>query len=195
MTGAELAKTDLRDDEGKTVFTIQELHWFRKNAYNLGITSSPTWHLTHTIRILTACLAFIACYPPDIPLADATENALMAMRCHFVVATALVSMARTEDAVDVQLQRYTEMKQHITAFDETLQIEAEAQSGRVIQDLIGKAAALFVFGFEGAIALRQWTELGEIVRKAKTCCDETVYKAMGDCLLRSRAPGKSECSI
>lgn len=118
----------------------------------------------------------------------------MTMRCHFIVAAALVSMARTQDVIEEQLQQYTEMRQHIAAFDEGLEVEGEAQDEKTIKDLVEKASALFAFDFEGAVALRSWDELGEIVRKAKICRDETMFKAMGDCLLRSHAPGRGEIS-
>ncbi|KAM0409632.1 hypothetical protein ACHAPZ_000206 [Fusarium culmorum] len=35
---AEHAKLDLKDEEGAKIFTVPELHWFRKNAYNIGVT-------------------------------------------------------------------------------------------------------------------------------------------------------------
>lgn len=61
-----------------------------------------------------------------------------------------------------------------------------------------------VFDFEGAVALKNWDDLGHVVRKASFCRDETMLKAMGDCLLRSNAPGpgndcgtppKGSCSL
>jgi hypothetical protein len=192
VAGAALAKTDPRDKNDNRIYTTDELHWFRKNAYNIAVTKSQAWPRPQLVRILNACLMFMECYPSDIPLKDATEIALMAMRCHFIVAAALISMARTADVTEEQLQRYLEMRQHIAAFDAGLQMEAEAQDEVVIQDLIGKATALFVFDFEGAVALRSWEELSQIVRKAKMCRDESMFKAMGDCLLRSQAPGRGK---
>lgn len=35
---AEHAKLDPKDEEGAKIFTVPELHWFRKNAYNIGVT-------------------------------------------------------------------------------------------------------------------------------------------------------------
>ncbi|OBS27664.1 hypothetical protein FPOA_01606 [Fusarium poae] len=35
---AEHAKLDPKDEEGAKLFTVPELHWFRKNAYNIGVT-------------------------------------------------------------------------------------------------------------------------------------------------------------
>ncbi|KAK7429573.1 sporulation-specific protein 22 [Neonectria magnoliae] len=115
------------------------------------------------------------------------------MRCHFVIAATLVSQARTEDKVDEQLQRYVEMRQHVAAFDKAFESmprnEATSSDEAVMRDMVVKLSTLFVFDFEGAVCLKGWDQLGEIVRKAKVCKDELMYKAMGDCLLRSQAPG------
>ncbi|PTB40057.1 hypothetical protein M441DRAFT_459152 [Trichoderma asperellum CBS 433.97] len=154
---AECAEQNPQDGDNK-VFTVFELHWFRKNAYNLGVLN---------------------------------EIAIMAMRCHFVVSSALISLARTEDKVDDQLQYYLEARRHIREFDAMLEIKFDTtQYESVIIDLMAKLSTLLVFDFEAATALKNWDSLNEIVRKAKTCQDEVTYKAMGDCILRSRAPAK-----
>ncbi|KAK7423893.1 sporulation-specific protein 22 [Neonectria punicea] len=161
---------------------------FEKAAENARLDG--LWPLT---RIFGACLAFIECFPGDMPSKETSEIQLMAMRCHFVIAAALVSQARTEDKVDEQLQRYVEMRQHVAAFDKAFesmpQDEATSSDEAVMGDIVAKLSTLFVFDFEGAVCLKAWDQLGEIVRRAKVCKDELMYKAMGDCLLRSQAPG------
>ncbi|EGR47977.1 uncharacterized protein TRIREDRAFT_62938, partial [Trichoderma reesei QM6a] len=150
---AEQADQEPKDDDGNILFTIPELHWFRKNAYNM---------------------------------------ALMALRCHFVIAAALISLARTEDRVEEQLQYYLEARRHIKGFDATLENSLDDNQDDEIQaDLLAKLSTLFMFDFEAATVLKDWDGLNEIVRKAKMCRDEVMYKAMGDCMLRSRAPGKA----
>ncbi|EEU44120.1 uncharacterized protein NECHADRAFT_30505, partial [Fusarium vanettenii 77-13-4] len=152
---AEHAKSDPRCENGNKIFTVAELEWFRKNAYNVG---------------------------------------LMAMRCHFVMAAAIVSNARTEDKVDEALQRYLEVRQHVAIFDGLFENHFQsilaARNARVYTDLTAKMSTLFVFDFEGAICLKNWDDLGQIIRKVRVCKDEKMYKAMGDCLLRSNASGQ-----
>ncbi|KAM5343083.1 hypothetical protein ACJ41O_014049 [Fusarium nematophilum] len=154
---AEHAKQGLRDEHGNKVFTVAELEWFRKNAYNVG----------------EACREEVA------------DQDLMAMRCHFVLAASCVSQARTEDKVNEQLQRYMEARQHVAAFDELLEghfrdSNSSSRDDQVVTDMMGKLSALFVFDFEGAICLKSWDDLGQIIRKAKACKDDLMYKAMGD---------------
>lgn len=169
---------------------MPELAWFRKNAYNIGAQRCDDWDLPHIVRIFTACLDFTACYPTDLPLQDSQELSLMAMRCHFIIAAAHVSLARTTDQVAEQAQRYLEVRQHADAFHEHLCTETSHQDERVIGDLHAKLATTFIFDFEGAVALKNWDDLGTIVRRANLCRDQVMLKAMGDCLLRSHAPGK-----
>ncbi|SPJ87099.1 related to transcription factors [Fusarium torulosum] len=156
----ETAELDPKDERGDKIFTVPELHWFRKNAYNIGVTN----------------------YDADLRL--------MAARCHFVIAAALVSQARTEDRVDEQLQDYLEARRHISEFETIFESYfGNDTKSQVNRDLLAKLSTLFVFDFEIAICLKSWDDLGQIVRKARICKDETMYKAMGDCLLRSEALG------
>lgn len=191
---AKYARLGARDTDGNKLFTFSELEWFRKNAYNIGLTKCHVWELCNLVRIFTSCLNFVECYPRDTPATDMYDIQLMKMRCHFIVSAALVSQARTEYEVEEQLQRYTEVRHHAADFDKTFEKAFEKEPGskeeQAFWDMAAKAATLFVFDFEGAVCLRGWDELGQIVRKAKPCKDEMMYKAMGDCLLRSHAPGK-----
>lgn len=188
---ASQAKYDPRDENGDKIFTVPELDWFRKNSYNIGASKCHLWELPQLVRIFSCCLAIIDCYPKDVPLEFVADLALMAMRCHFVIAAALISLARSHDKLDEQLQCYTETRQHVAAFDSLLQTEIQAQDRGIIADLMIKMSTLFVFEFESAVALRSWDDLGGIVRKSTLARDDATYKAMGDCLLRSQAPANS----
>jgi hypothetical protein len=91
------------------------------------------------------------------------------------------------------LQRYLETRQHVAAFDTMLEKNrSEKQPEEVVQDLRRKMSTLSVFDFEGAVALKSWDDLSTIVRKADSCADESSLRAMGDCLLRSQAPGRGK---
>ncbi|UZP34115.1 hypothetical protein NXS19_001931 [Fusarium pseudograminearum] len=163
---AEHAKLDPKDDEVSCLGAVASNSYFSR--------------LSHFRNLL----------PPDISSDDVSSIRLMTARCHFVVATALISQARTEDEVDEQLQRYLEARYHISEFDTffTDHVRNDPKSG-IYPDLLAKMSTLFVFDFESAVCLKQWDDSSEIVRKATICKDEIMYKAMADCLLRSEAPG------
>ncbi|RFN41036.1 hypothetical protein FIE12Z_13002 [Fusarium flagelliforme] len=146
--------------------------------------------LWHVIRIFRACLVFATCYPSDISSDDEADRRLMTARCNFVIAAALISQARADDKIDEQLQRYLEARHHISEFDTFFSEQVNGgPETEICPDLLSKMTTLFVFDFESAIHLKNWGDLNQIVRKAEICKDETMYKAMGDCLLRSEAPG------
>lgn len=189
ITAAQHASKDPRDEEGNVLFTISELNWFRRNSYNIGVSKNHTWDLSHLVRIFKVCLAFLHCYPKDLPVSEVAEMALIAMRCHFSIASALISLARTEDRVEEQLQHYLEMRRHVLEFDGVLESNSIGiDNENTLIDLVAKLSTLFVWDFEAAAALQSWDSLNKIVQRAKTCQDEATYKAMGDCMLRSRAP-------
>ena len=174
---------------------MSELTWFRKNAYNIGARYIGTWQLASLVRIFTACLGFITCFPTDIPRADEEKLGLMALRCHFIVTAAHVSEARTTDQVAEQAERYLKARHHAAAFDDHLSTKAGVKDKHIIRDLHDKSATMLVFDFEAAIALQDWDDLSPIVRRARMCREEVALKAMGDCLLRSQAPGNGKYNL
>lgn len=190
---SEVIKKDIRDEIGLKLFTVQELDWFSNNSYALGRQYCETWGMTSTIRIFTSCLSILGEYPVDIPAEDEKDNSLKAMCCHFVVAAAFVSMARTEDAAEERCNKYSEVRKHVAGFDGEFQKYMSNLDPDVLKDLLGKFATLLIFDFEGAVALQNWDDLREIVAKAVVCEDEGAYKAMADCLLRaSDVPGRGK---
>ncbi|CAI6098659.1 unnamed protein product [Clonostachys chloroleuca] len=188
--GATHAKAGSLSADGKKAFSTIELHWFRKNSFNIGVTNCSSWDMPKIIGVFSSCLDFISCYPDDMPKEDYEELYVMSMRCHFVMGAAKVSLARTEDRLDERLQKYLEVRRHVAAFDLELCKETVGRDEPTVLDLCRKLSILLVFDFEGAVALKSWDDLGNIVRKAEACRDETTLKAMGDCLLRSETPSR-----
>lgn len=179
-----------RDNDGNKLFNLNELNWFARNAYNLGLGHIDTWDLSHIIRILTACTEVISQIPPDIPAQLAADLSLKVIFSNFVTASALVARARAQDKVEFQLQDYLLMRKHVAAFDKGLSAQLCVLEGQARADLLRKLAALLIYDFEGAICLKNWEELGVIVLKAVQCQRVATFQAMGDCLLRSGAPGQ-----
>ena len=187
-----MTKREPKEESGAKLFTVKELDWFCKNAYNIGLRNMDAWDLHHTVRVFDACLEFIKLYPPDIPAEDATNLSLKTMLCNFVVASALVASARAQDNIDQQLQDYTAMRDYAAAFDTELQRQVQGLGETLLQDLGAKLATLLVFEFEAVVYLKSWDELGTVVRKAASCGDGDAFKKMADCLLREGVPPQRE---
>ncbi|KAG7080083.1 Transcriptional regulator [Colletotrichum scovillei] len=172
------------DKDGNRLFTVKELDWFCQNAYNLGLKHSDNWDVKHLIRLYNSCLTIAKHYPEDLPAEAASDLALRTMFCDFIAAAALISLARTEDNVEQQLQHYLVMRRHVVAYNAALEKQmSDGLDTRLKSDLTAKLATLMVFDFEAAIALKKTDELGFIIRTAVTCRDE-LEKMKGDRLAK-----------
>ncbi|OTB03528.1 hypothetical protein M426DRAFT_73943 [Hypoxylon sp. CI-4A] len=169
---------DVRDAQGNKLFTIQELDWFCKNAYNLSLKNTQTWHLRQNIRLFRCCLSIMAKYPKDIPSQAADDLSLRAMFCHFLMASSRIALARCEDNKETQCQDYLEMRNHIKSFDQELERRLDSLDDAFKNDLRTKLATLL-------------DDLSETLLKAKTCQDLVTFQAMADCILRAESmPGQ-----
>ncbi|KAL2263859.1 hypothetical protein VTK26DRAFT_4655 [Humicola hyalothermophila] len=173
---------------GRKLFTVDELEWFSRNAYNLALKNTATWDPRSVARMLSACVDIIAHFPSDI--GSQGELSLKTLFCHFVIASALVTLARTQDEVEKQSQDYTTMRKHVTAFDQEIHHYLPELDEQSREDMLRKQATLLAFDFEAAAALRQWEDLGSIVQRAVPCKNTTAFQAMADILLRAQAPGQ-----
>lgn len=182
---------ELKDSKGNKLFDINELDWFARNAYNLGIKHLDAWDVSSTIEILTSCNAIMSHFPPDISSDTSADIALKAVFNNFIISSALVARARAQDNIEDQLQDYLRMRKHIASFDASLPAQLPALVEACRADMLSKLACLLTFDFEGALALKSYDDLCPIVRKcADSCCSAArlSLQAMADCLLRHHQP-------
>ncbi|KAK0108478.1 hypothetical protein ONS95_003281 [Cadophora gregata] len=172
----------------EAIWTIDELHWFSKNSYNLAIKHLAIWDSFHLLRMLACCIDFIDQYPQDITQQITDDLTLRKMFCDFTAATALVSLARGEDNVEVQLQNYLRLRKHVESFDVQLQKKAGNIPEEAEADLRRKLTILAAFDFEAACRLKAWDDFAEIILKASACKSTQVYEIMADIVLCSEAP-------
>ncbi len=169
---------------------MAELEWFARNAYNLGLKYVDTWHLRHTVRILTSCLRITDQVPSDISPQILDDLALKVIFSRFVIASALVALARAEDNIEEQLQDYLLLRVHVSAFDAQLVPRLESMDPLSRKDMLKKLATLLSFDFEASTCLKEWDDLSSIVLRAGLCMSPISLQSMADCLLRSEAPGQ-----
>lgn len=151
---AEKIHKERRDCKSDKQFTIDELDWFCKNAYNIGLKNVMIWEARHVVIILECCLSIILGYPSDIPAQIVADTSLRGMFCNFMVATVLLALARSEDNIEIRLQDYLSMRRHVQRFHETLESRSDALDESLRKDLQTKLSTLLVFEFEGAICLK-----------------------------------------
>ncbi|KAK6955428.1 hypothetical protein Daesc_003065 [Daldinia eschscholtzii] len=141
---------DPRNSDGDKIFTVEELDWFGKNTYNLAVKNVSIWQPRQSIRIFQCCLSIISQYPSDIPTQAAEDLSLRAMFCHFLMATVHIALARAEDDIEIQLQDYLLMRNHVKDFDKGLEARLDTLDEVSKIDLQMKLSTLLVFDFEGA---------------------------------------------
>jgi hypothetical protein len=190
MPSVVLALERQKEDgsSGRKLFTVDELEWFSRNAYNLALKHTAAWDLRSVVRMLTACVNIIGHFPPDI--GSKVELSLKTLFAHFVISSALVALARTQDNVEKQRQDYVALRKHVTAFDSELPEYLPQLDDQSRDDMLRKHATLLAFDFEAAVAVEQWDDLGSIVQRAVPCRNITAFQAMADSLLRAQAPGQ-----
>lgn len=127
----------------------------------------------------------------------AADLSLKSIFCNFLISSALVSLARAEDNVEEQLQRYLCLRRSIAQADGEVQNRLESKTLDEVSstDLVGKLALLLAFDFEAAVALKQWRELSEIVLKASACQNLECFKMMADCILQAHAPPEGKARL
>jgi hypothetical protein len=177
----------------RKLFTVDELEWFSRNAYNLALKNTAVWELRSVVRMLSACTGIISHFPSD--LSSKFELSLKTLFSHFVISSALISLARTQDNIDKQQEDYAALRKHVTAFDTELSEYLPQSDEQSTVDMLRKHATLLAFDFEAAIALKQWDDLGSIVQRIVPCKNITALQAMADSLLRAHAPGQGMTSL
>lgn len=181
----------------KRQFTIDELEWFCRAAYNLGLKYSGKWDLRYTVCILDACVRITNLFPVKQAMISTTDIPSKRLTCRFLIASALAALVRRPSlpsAEDQTLKDCLTMREHIRAFHTELRKLGKLGENAPSSDMLRKLSALLVFDFEGAIRLGDWDELENICATAATCHDSDALRVLGDSLLRSQThiPSKSE---
>jgi hypothetical protein len=138
--------------------------------------------------MLESCIAFIELYPKDIDRQVSDDLSLRLIFCHFLATVLLISLARAEDNIEMQLQDYLTIRKHVHNFDTILQLKLETLEEGPAEDLVKKLSILLAYDFEAAVRLKKWDDLHEIILKADICKSMKVFELMADCMLCCGAP-------
>lgn len=175
-------------DPTERLFNVAELDWFSKNAYNLALKHAADWEARKVLRMLQSCIIFIGLYPKDIGQEASDDLSLRLIFCHFLATVLLISLARAEDNIEVQLQDYLIIRKHVDSFDAGVQEKLEKLEGGPAEDLVKKLSILLAYDFEAAVRLKKWEDLPGIILRANICKCVKVFELMADCILCCEAP-------
>ncbi|KAJ8131120.1 hypothetical protein O1611_g2505 [Lasiodiplodia mahajangana] len=152
-----------QDTRSDKLFTIDELDWFSKNAYNLGLVNAMVWEARCVVTILESCLSIISSYPPDIPAQIVADISLRGMFCNFMAATVLLALARSEDNTELRLQDYLNMRRHVKSFYVTLESRLNALDDSSREDLQTKLSTLLVFEAQPGRSLSAYQAMADFL--------------------------------
>ncbi|KAK4996267.1 sporulation-specific protein 22 [Elasticomyces elasticus] len=144
-----------------------ELQWFSKQAYNTSLKYCVEMRPEHLVRMLSAGIKFIDLLRKETSLHPAEDPSLRLLFCHFLCATALTALARSEDNTENSLQHYLNCRKHISTFHQLLeeQFQADGLSDDAKQDLKAKNFELLKFDLEAVLRLERWEELDRVLEK------------------------------
>ncbi|MCJ1432892.1 hypothetical protein MMC27_002250 [Xylographa pallens] len=191
---ATQAKLQRRDAKNET-FSLSELDWFSRNAYNMAVRFCTIWNPPEVLRLVQACLRFIDLYPEDMDSSTLADLSLRRMFCDFLGASLLAMIARGEDAIEPQLQYYLNLRRHAKNFHIHFVAQVKSLQGGAKDDLCRKASTLLTFDFEAAVRLKAWEDAGQIVKDSYACEDPILYSTLADIVLASEAPTDTMISI
>lgn len=177
-----------RRPDGSKLFTVEELNWFSKNSYNLGIKNTPSWDPRNILQMCNACISIMQHYPDELPSPEMTDIHLRRLLCHFMVSTAHIACARSDDNIESQLQHYLNSRKNTEAFENQLENMSESNDEECSQDLHLKLCTLLGFDFEACLSLKAWDSLGSIGHKLGTSQNLEALQATADMLLRAHPP-------
>ncbi|MCJ1284476.1 hypothetical protein MMC26_003808, partial [Xylographa opegraphella] len=154
VSQAKLQRRDAQND----IFSLSELDWFCRNAYNMAVRFCTIWNPPESLRLVQ----FIDLYPKDMDTSTLADLSLRRMFCDFLGASLLVMLARGEDAIEPQLQYYLDLRRHTKSFQIHFVAQVDSLQGGAKDDLCRKASMLLTFDFEAAVRLKAWDDAGQI---------------------------------
>lgn len=141
-----------------------EVQWWSKNAYNLALRLCADIHPEHLVRLLAVCTGFLNHLPKDDGVVHGDGALHRRMSCHFLSATALVVLARSEDeGSQYALQCYTQCRRDIATYMEHTEKINFVNTGP--KDIYSRAFELLKFDLECILKLHQWKELDVALQK------------------------------
>ncbi|KAF8252313.1 SPO22-domain-containing protein [Wilcoxina mikolae CBS 423.85] len=172
---------------GTQIFDINELDWFSRNGYNLGLRSIMEWGPATSLRIINACIGFMKLYPEDMGSSEYAEIIRRRLLCYYLCAALCIEIARMADDLESKLQHYLLVRNHVESF-RTLLGDWSGRIERGFDEVKDKLAILLPFDFEGAIQLKNWGVIGQLVDEAILLDNGTVLQVIADVVICSCAP-------
>ena len=145
-------------------FTRPEMEWFAKNTYNFALKHCTDLHPRNLLRLLQCCIELLELLRAE-PASNEQEDLLVRLLfCHFLAASASITLARAEDNVEQSAQQYILVQSDAGRFGELLTGTSHETSGSSrYADLQSLHFELLRFQLECAVRLGSWDELDNLL--------------------------------
>ncbi|KAF2233241.1 SPO22-domain-containing protein [Viridothelium virens] len=145
-------------------FTKAELEWFSKNAYNFALKHCTDLYPRTLLRLLRSCSELLELLRTGEELQGCQDLLLRLSFCHFLAASASITLARAEDQVEQSAQQYLIARNDAARFCELFaEVSREGVGNEAYEDLQDKRFELLRFQLECAVRLGSWNELDELL--------------------------------
>lgn len=138
---------------------LAELRWFASHTYNLSLQHCGDMQPELLVRLMTVCTAFVGL----LRQGDKGDGTLVVrlLLCHFLTASGLIVIGRSEDRIEIALQRYVDVRQQAKAF---YNLYHEISTNETIEDeikasLAAKQFEMLKYDLEAVLKLEHWSDL------------------------------------
>ncbi|KAF1916890.1 meiosis protein SPO22/ZIP4 like-domain-containing protein [Ampelomyces quisqualis] len=182
LAQAKLSKR--RPNETKQqLFTLHELEWFSKNAYNLSLKHCAEMPPVLLVRLLNACTGFIQLLRAQSQPSTEGDLCLRLVFCEFLAACTYTTLARAEDNIESCLQHYVEARKHSQDFRRAAAQGMEKLGGSTQADIISKHFQIVKLELEAVLKLEKWDELDDLFEQCWRYKSPDRYETLADLVL------------
>jgi len=152
-----------------------ELSWFAKSSYNLALKHCEDISPVSIVRLLQSSLGLVKLLRK---CSEAIEQAKLDEReqsCHFLITSASVVLARSEDNIQASMQHYLTARKHIETY-----LAIDAADTAYVR---AKRSQLLRFDIEAILQLEKWDGLDAAFSKCLEQSDIEHLETLADLIL------------
>lgn len=142
-----------------------ELRWFASQSYNLSLQHCADMQPELLVRFVTVSIAFVGLLRQE----DNADRSLVirSLLCHFLAASGLIVIGRSEDNVEKALQTYADIRRQAEKFY-TLHREVRDTGNDAVDDgtrtsVAAKQFEMLKYDLEAVLKLQHWNDLDRIL--------------------------------
>ncbi|GAB7352848.1 hypothetical protein MBLNU459_g3456t2 [Dothideomycetes sp. NU459] len=140
-----------------------EIRWFASYSYNLSLQHCGDMRPELLVRLMTVCITFVS-----LLRQENIEDGSLVVRllfCHFLAASGLVVLGRSEDNVEQALKFYLDVRRQAEAFYklQNRDMNSESIGEETRSDVAAKQFEILKYDLEAVLKLEHWNDLDRVL--------------------------------